>query len=622
MDILTHRTSAKPVIWVVALAVLVTSSLIALPVGAQTTQDIAAVVVLPVIDQTGSRDALLAERATDALALALEDSGVYRVIPKSDLTRELRRLVLTPPLSELQQVRVGQALQAQRVVTATLKTLAVNPQTGEVRVEMDIRALVVDIGTIMNGAAVEVVTKPIPGFTGDTVPVVNEALREVSERAVAEMERNRRRHGAVILVDDLGNVTVDLGLDEGLVIGDRLVVMRGFYLAEQDKTVMRNIGTLQVKSTETSNSLARSVSGQVPRIGDRIYPVYTPPEAARQIKQGKNMTQTLQVIAGLGIILGMVATATGPQNISPPGLQAVLHQSSPGASPVVRVYVHRGANPQPERTHAWLFFRGPSAGFPAEVDDRNYLVSVMRGGSIEYFEDDASTTFDLEFELEFTFFDREGEEEDANVDINYNHFGIVPGNTYFYKAQRVVTPWRPQLPTTEQATDPVSPTIEVDPPDALGEPSKASGPVTVSQPAVLTSPVGIGTPVSPTGATFTWIPQTGADEYQVQVYSDPLLANLVTSSPIITWTGQSTLSWTFHDFTFSGDTTYYWVVGSRRAGEAPPECQVGGKKVPFILSSKESFRTVLLPPAPVTSSAAARRPRNVPGWWREHRTRP
>ena len=120
------------------------------------------------------------------------------------------------------------------------------------------------------------------------------------------------------------------------------------------------------------------------------------------------------------------------------------------------------------------------------------------------------------------------------------------------------------------------------------------------------------------GYTFEWQPGRGADQYQVQVYADPLLANLVTASPIVTWTGETLMSYTFTDFTFSGNTTYYWVVGSRALGEAFPRCQVGTRAVQWILSDKESFVTVNMPP-PGPNSVGPQRPSDVRGWWGERR---
>jgi hypothetical protein len=620
MDILTHCTLRKLASWSLVVALLLVLSLAAVPAWSQANREIAAVVVLPVVDDTGAHDALLSARATDALALALENSGVYRVIALPDLKRELKTLGLTAPLSESEQVRVGTALQAERVISARLKSCSVNGRTGEVRAELDLRSLVVDIGTVMNGSSVEVITKPVPGFGGDDIVVVNEAMREVTERAVTEMEKTRRRHGSVILVDDVANVSTDLGVDDGILVGDKLVVMRGFYLPDQEKTVMRNVGTIQVKSAQVQGSTARSLEGLLPRIGDRVYPVYSSPEAARRIARGKGTTQTLQILAGLGVILGVVAVATGPQNISAVGVNAVLHQDGPGQTPVVRVYVNRPAVPDPEHTHFWLLFRGPSAGFPAIVDTRNYLVAIQKAGSLAFMEDDSTTTYGLTLTNgEFTFVDTEGTEGTGTVTATYNHFGLVSGNTYFYKVERVVDPYRPQIPTTNQIINPVTPTFTVNPDDAISNPSEAAGPVTMFQPSAQTSPVGTGTPVSPTGAVFTWTPQVGADQYQVQVYDSPTLSHLVVSSPVITWTGQTSLSWTFSDFTFAGDTTYYWVVGSRASGEGYPEGVTSARTVPFILSTKASFKTVYMPPPPTTSSAGSRRPSHVPGGWHEHR---
>jgi hypothetical protein len=140
--------------------------------------------VIPVVDTSGSRDQLVSEKATDALAMALENSGNYRVIARADLDRELKTEDLHPPLNTDEQIRVGSALQASRVITATLTTLALNPGNGQVRAALDMRSRDVTIGELLQGAAVEIETKPIPGYSGDTESVINEALREVSEKAV------------------------------------------------------------------------------------------------------------------------------------------------------------------------------------------------------------------------------------------------------------------------------------------------------------------------------------------------------------------------------------------------------------------------------------------------------
>ncbi len=628
-----HKLSRRPVYRYASLAfvALMAVSLRAglAPAEAQA-REVTAAVVIPVRDASGSGDPMLGAKMTDALALALEATRSYRVISRDDLMRELKALELTPPLNEQQQLRVGEALQADRVITATLTSLSLDQRTGVVRAELDMRSYNVKIGAVLNGAFVQIETKPVPGWSGDPVPVINEALRELAEKAVFEMERSAIRHGTIYLVDDQGVITTDLGVNDGVSVGTQLLVLRGFYVPELNETKMRPIGVIELTGAQVRLSQAKSVSGQVPRIGDRVYALYRAPSEVKQIMKGRRVTSMGRNLLGLGIILGIVATATGSQNISPPGADVLLYQQGPGATPVVRINIHRGLNPDPQHTHVWLIYRGDSPGFIADATaggdvtlTGGPLVAAINQGRLDYYEDQPGRLVGITFSATFQYFNRQGEQEDGSVDITYNHPELIPGNRYWYKVRRVVDPWRPILPNPQQ----VAPqqefsavTFTVDPQDALSEPSAAAGPVTYSLPATPLRPVN-STTVNPASATFEWTPARGADQYQVQVYDDTQLTHLVAASPLLSWTaGQTLMRYTFTDFTFPGDTNFYWVVGSRTIGEAQPQCVVGARKVPFVLSTKETFRTVTLPPGPAASAGGpSGRPGSVRGFWRERR---
>lgn len=524
---------------------------------------------------------------------------------------------------------MGLDLQADRVITCTLTKLAVNPKTGQVTAAMDVRALNVLIGAVLNGAAVEVTTKPIPGYRGDPLPVINEALREVAERAVSQLTRGRTIHGSVDLVDDQGVITTNLGINDGIDAGTRMLVMRGYWDPAQQMTIMRRIGTLQITGSQVRLSQAKSIDGQVPRIGDRVYILYSPPAEVRSIQQGHKTTQSLRYIAGLALIVGIAATATGSQNTSPPGAEAFLFQQAPGVTPVIRINVHRGLNPDPEHTHAFLFYRGNSAGFVADAladgttpTNGGPLVRIISDGHLQYWEDQPAREVGLSYDNSFQFFDRTGTQTTATLTATYNDAELVPGGFYFYKVRRWVDPLRPQLPLSQQILQPFADiTFTVDPADSLGEPSEPTGPVTYSLPATPLRPVG-STTVNPSSATFEWTPATGADQYQVQVYSDAQLGHLVVASPILTAaTGQTLMRFTFSDFTFSGDTTFWWVVASRTSEEVKPRCLVGGRTINFIISSKSSFTTVTSPPDPAAASVKSAQPSGVRGFWNERRLR-
>ena len=75
-------------------------------------KEVTHVVVLPVIDRTTSGGAPTAvlEKATAALALALEDSGEFTVASSSDLMREFAALGLHSPLNRQEQLRMAERL--------------------------------------------------------------------------------------------------------------------------------------------------------------------------------------------------------------------------------------------------------------------------------------------------------------------------------------------------------------------------------------------------------------------------------------------------------------------------------------------------------------------------------
>jgi hypothetical protein len=443
------------------------------------------------------------------------------------------------------------------------------------------------------------------------------------------MEKSLRRHGSVTLVDDEGNVSLDLGVDDGIGVGTQMAVMRGFYLKDTDTVIMRNIGTLEVRASQVRLATAQSISGQLPRIGDRVYPLYTPPNQMRTYNQGREVTQTLQVLAGAALLLGIVATALGNQSGGPPtDVTAAEYQQMPGVAPVDRVFIHRGLNPDPEATHDWLLYRGTDSGFPAMVDVNNYLIAMVSGGAINYIDDDTSTTFGLTETDSFLYIDNTGTQDTGTVTATYNHFGLVAGDTYYYRLRRVVNPYMPDVPISSQVTAPVTPVLTVTPTQALSDQSQAAGPITFTLPPVVLHPLLTDPPQPQQGATFEWTPSLGADTYQVFVYSDPLLTQLVVSSPPIIWTGQSTLSYTFSTFTLpansAGTTTLYWVVGGRTSLEANPQCMVGTQTVPYVLSAKTAFQTVQLPPSPASAgvSHGSSQPSTIRDFWGTHRMHP
>ncbi len=274
---------------------------------------------------------------------------------------------------------------------------------------------------------------------------------------------------------------------------------------------------------------------------------------------------------------------------------AQVGQAQPGGTPFIRVNVTRSSLPTTDQIHAWLFYRGPTPGLLAEPEN---IVSATSAAWLDSYEDDPRARYGVAFNTSFSFRDYSGDMADSQVQITYNDPPLVPGETYFYKLRRVVDPIRPVVPMASPAQ--VAPEFQVDPLDALGEPSQAIGPVTYFVSPALISPFNGSTSVNPTDLTFEWVPSAGADQYQVEVYNNPLLSGpAVYQSQTIYSSARTVLTHRAVSSALAGSTRYWWVVGSRKLGEAQPICYINGQyRTGWIYSSPFTFTTAEGPPFP------------------------
>ncbi len=626
-----YRISHEPLVKHVALMV---AALMVFPYGfaplaayGQVFTEITSVVVLPMQDLTGHDSFMASQKATDAVAMALEDSGEFRVISKRALAVALADLGLVPPLMEAQQARLGEHLKVDKVVSGTLYEISVNSETGECRVTIEIRAMDIFLGWILDGAKITVQTRPIPGWGGDDVTVVNEALRQAAEQVVREMLRRHVIRGKVDAVDNRGMVTLNIGLNEGAHDGQRMLVVRSAWNKDIQQVKARVVGEIELFDVRARFSKARALGDSLwPQTGDYVYAQYTTPEMVSTRRHRQAVTGSLRMGAAVLMLLGVLAIGKSKGTIKPPVAQAQIGQASPGGTPFVRVNLERGLIPDSSQVHAWIFYRGQSPGLIAEVEN---IVGATAEPRLPFYEDTAEARYGVTFTTEFQYLDRSNEMTDGSVDITYNDLALLAGDTYFYKVQRIVDPIQPVVSITTQVglaqeEELEDAEMEVDPPDAKSEPSATVGPVTYFEPGVLTSPRNNAGGVNPDDVTFEWTPSVGADQYQVEVYDNPTLAwPPVYQSGSLSWTGQTVMTHTVTDFDFAGSTTYWWVVGNRRRGEALPLSYVSGQyRSGWIYSSPFTFTTVEKPPEPYSARAASDRPSRPTapsGFWGERR---
>ncbi len=573
---------------------------------AQKISEAISVAVVPFADRAGGSE-MTANKATDAAALALDESQEYVVSTRADTRREMQTLGIVASesarhsVSKEQMVRLGEHLRVEKVATGSVDHLSID-KSGRGRCVLTIRLLDIATQEYLDGATSDYTTRALPGWQGEEATVINEALRSAAEQCVRTIQTSRTPRGNIDMVDNTGTIVVNLGARDGVEVGKELLVVRGIWNSGLERVVLQKIGVIEVSAVEINDCRCRLTSGSMPRTADKCYVMYRPSNTiAKAVKRSK-LKRTTRVLAALGLVAGIYATATGDDNQSPPGVSVFLTQAAPGSEPRIAVEAEPGNLPGSTKTHAWLVFRGENAGFLSQVDNNNHLVAAVQGGKLANFEDDPTFTVDLEFELEFNYLDNEGEEEDGDVDITYNHLPLVAGRSYYYKLRRIVDPGFVDLPTAAsgQVTPPVPVDVsfDIDPPESLGEPSDPAGPVTFFFPGQPETPSDGNSTVDPRAGktTFRWTPSLGADEYMVFIYDNPqAVGNPVKQSPRLSSTSSTTtMNWALN-MTLASDTEYYWFVGARTSGEVAPLVRSNGSRG-WVMSEPFRFRTALLPP--------------------------
>lgn len=614
-------------------------------------KEITHVVVLPVVDRTVTHAVTPAvlEKATAAVALALEDSGQFTVASTSDLRREIDSLSVRPPFNQDTKLRLAEKLHADRVITGYLEGIQIDSSTGSGTARIEIESLDVAAEAVTGGGVGEGQIKPVPGWVGDSDAIINQVLRDAAEDAVGQMQVHRVRRGFVESIDDQGLIHLNLGVADGLRVGDELVIMRGIWERELEKTELHKIGVMRITQIDADRSGGTSVSGMPPRTGDRAYVLYQPATAMAAIERGHKITRASRVLAAIALGVGIVAVAMGGNpsgvqgNLSAPGgeCEPTSTVQTSGLLGAVQVDVFQNGNvPDPSQVHGYIIYRGTSQFL--DVSNADNIVEVMDQSYPGSWTDDQTDTADIEFNKSWSYVNGSGSSSSttASADIVYNHHALIPGNTYYYRVRRIVSPYVVQLPISNSGSGSGTTTASVHPaqvtfattsqtytPDetsVLSEPSGPLGPVTVIDPVVPVEPLNGSTTINPQQITFSWnlgtppsVGNASSARYVLVVYN---ASNL--NTPIYESTPQVPTSTTMtvnvqdpNGTIFTGGTSYVWEVGHYVQGEARAKNTLG-----LVMSRQFTFTTVNMPPSAAAAGAATGGSQRT-GWWGEQRLR-
>ncbi len=589
-------------------------------------RDVATTAVITFRDRSGRQSRLLEEKATDAVVLALADCKEFLVTPAADVERELRALALTPPLSITQAVRLGRRMDVTSVTTGEILQATVNQATGSAAVRLQIQMVDVAAEEVLDGAVAAMTTPSRPGWQGTEADILNEALRQAAEQTVARMLATRVRRGTIEAVVSSGNCEINLGAQDGVKPGMKMVVMRPLYIRDLEKVVLRNIGRVEVAEAQADICYATPHANVAPRTGDLVLRVYEPESQMIKLQAKKRGKDFLIVAVAAALGAAIVSIAAGG-NVNSPGAAIIsyLNQSGMGATSVIRVQYTR-----PDKANGHLLFRGEYAGFPP---DAPYLVEVSappNGEETLSFMDDVPQSIAQQSRtITVAFVDESGEWATETVDVTWTHPALAQGQPYFHRIRRVTKPKLPPGSNPPVATggnhiaqDPTNVITQSSQFPMISQPTNLAGPVTYIIPSQLVLPPVSGPPQNPNGPIdFEWAPTLGADDYMLELF--PVTDPSGLGQPAYRRTGirpvgsgNITFSLTPVPGDLAPNSVYFWRVGARNSleatdrpkGQGIPRVGFGQNTIRgYVLSEMRSFQTAPSPPpTPLTRKGGKR----------------
>ena len=601
----------------------------------------------------GGLDPVLGRKAADALVVEMTAAGGYEVLPRDQIIQQVKAQGLSFPLDALSQVKIADELEANGVITGKVYSAHVSTKPPRAKVEIAVSQTDVVSGEPVNGARTV-------GDTGekfgqvDPAVLLDEALTKAAYGAVKSMEATRLPKGIVQILDDKGEITINIGARDGVVVGMRMAVTRDEWMADKQKLITRRIGEILISGVEPAHSTARALPGSLGiQTSDRIVAIFETPVVAvapgrTQVPVREKPKSVVGVALAplLGLVLFIGGAGSNPTSEAVSGITAQAGQvGSDGSTVVVRWSIPGILDPKSIAGH--MIHRSTSPGF---VPSMTNVIDFTDKTATRYVDDerdfDDNITVDVEQDTGVVTIqhdvaynpsrsvDPRQQGGGLTLDIEAVHSPLIPGVTFYYAATRVVAQ-QPGIAPPEgggtggggnfsigtksiQAKRPRQDqgggqTYEL----VLSYPSNATGGATPLDKVPLLSPPPLPNPGSDSvnldNVTFTFQTVDGGDEYQLQVSNNVIFPVTQTfQSPEIVATGLP--GGTLQTYTppegliaatlglTGASVQLFWRVGARNIRDPLRPTSVGSTNDEgSVWSSAFSFRTAEGPPPPPSS---------------------
>ncbi|MFB3880027.1 MAG: hypothetical protein ACE149_02130 [Armatimonadota bacterium] len=276
------------------------------------------VAVVPFQNRTKLHPETLGDEASAAVSVELRDRLLLDVLPKADVSLQMRDLGMTPPLSDAEMVRLTTELDVQMVVAGEVRGARI-VQTRQGRyaeIVLLVRLFDRVARADVNGALVSAIS---PTSDQSDEVLIEKALQQAAFSAIEQM-KSRPTVAAMVLWSRGDTVFLNVGTRGGVRPGMKLVAVRGG----------ERIGLAKVTEADAIGSYATSVEGPPLRTGDSMRAVWVTPTGLKPERVGvaqerRSRFENLAIAAGVLLGFGNYASRarrTDEGNTTAPGFQA------------------------------------------------------------------------------------------------------------------------------------------------------------------------------------------------------------------------------------------------------------------------------------------------------------
>ena len=351
-------------------------------------------------------DPLLGRKAADGLAVELQRSGSYDVVPRQRVEETVSQQAgLQPPYNNIAQIKLAEAVNASSVFSGRITGVEVSPGRSA-RVTLEASQLDVITGDFINGTVVSESTQQKLGEVASEI-LVDEAINKAVFGAVRSMRQTTLPVGTVLNVAT-DEVVLSIGADAGVSSGQRFTVLRDKYDPARNVTERRKIGEVTIVRVNATQSTARVSAGgregvrtsdrvrqifepsnypvTTSRNGNSVTPVTAPPRPANGANAAGGFLKKSQ--AGILGLLGLAALVSvaglgGGNGTSPPRGINITEANPNTTYPQPRFTFTAGFNGiafsqtlDRESVVAYIIYRGTAPGFTPDPTNIQAVVDA------------------------------------------------------------------------------------------------------------------------------------------------------------------------------------------------------------------------------------------------------